>query len=53
MLVPTITDRIDAEVIAAGGPRLKLIATFGTGVDHIDIAGARTRHHRHQHARRC
>ncbi len=43
VLVPTITDRIDAAVLAQAGPRLKLIASFGTGVDHIDIASARTR----------
>jgi glyoxylate reductase len=41
VLVPTVTDRIDAAVIAAAGPRLKLIANFGTGVDHIDLAAAR------------
>jgi glyoxylate reductase len=40
VLAPTITDRIDAEVIAAAGPRLKLIANFGAGVDHIDVAAA-------------
>jgi glyoxylate reductase len=43
VLVPTITDRVDAAVLAQAGPRLKLIASFGTGVDHIDIATARTR----------
>ena len=43
VLVPTITDRIDAAVLAQAGPRLKLIASFGTGVDHIDIASARAR----------
>jgi glyoxylate reductase len=42
-LVPTITDRIDAEVIAAAGDRLKLIANFGAGVDHIDVAAANAR----------
>jgi glyoxylate reductase len=41
VLVPTVTDRIDAAVIEAAGPRLKLIASFGTGVDHIDLAAAR------------
>ena len=41
--VPTITDRVDAAVLAQAGPRLKLIASFGTGVDHIDIASARAR----------
>ena len=43
VLVPTVTDRIDAEVIAAAGDRLKLIASFGTGVDHIDLAAAKAR----------
>ncbi len=40
VLATTLTDRIDAEVIAAAGPQLKLIANFGAGVDHIDVAAA-------------
>lgn len=43
VLVPTLTDEIDAEVIAAAGSRLKLIANFGNGVDHIDLKAARAR----------
>jgi len=43
VLVPTVTDRIDSRVLAQAGPRLKLIASFGTGVDHIDLDGARQR----------
>ncbi|MBC7490940.1 MAG: D-glycerate dehydrogenase, partial [Novosphingobium sp.] len=43
VLVPTVTDRIDAEIIAAAGDRVKLIASFGAGVDHIDLAAARAR----------
>src|SRR5579871_1549296 len=43
VLVPTITDRIDAELIAAAGPQLRLIANFGAGVDHIDVAAAGAR----------
>ena len=43
VLVPTITDEIDAEVIEAAGPQLRLIANFGAGVDHIDIAAAAAR----------
>ncbi len=39
-LVPTITDRIDAEMLAGAGGQLKLIANFGNGVDHIDVAAA-------------
>ncbi|MFP5454516.1 MAG: 2-hydroxyacid dehydrogenase, partial [Alphaproteobacteria bacterium] len=41
VLVPTITDAIDAEVIAAAKGRLGLIANFGNGVDHIDLKAAR------------
>jgi glyoxylate reductase len=40
VLVPTITDRIDAAMLAKAGDRLKLIANFGNGVDHIDVAAA-------------
>ena len=43
VLVPTVTDRIDSEVIAAAGDQLKLIASFGTGVDHINLAAAKAR----------
>ena len=41
VLVPTVTDRIDAQILSALGPDLKLVANFGTGVDHIDLAAAR------------
>jgi glyoxylate reductase len=40
VLAPTVTDRIDADLIARAGPRLRLIANFGAGVDHIDLAAA-------------
>ncbi len=43
VLVPTVTDRIDAAVLSQAGPQLKLIASFGTGVDHIDLKTARQR----------
>ncbi len=43
VLVPTITDAIDAALIEKAGPRLKLIANFGVGVDHIDLHAARAR----------
>lgn len=42
-LVPTITDNIDADLIAQAGDRLKLIANFGAGIDHIDVAAATER----------
>jgi len=41
ILVPTIIDTIDGAMIRAAGPRLRLIANFGAGVDHIDLAAAR------------
>ena len=37
VLVPTITDVIDAELMSGAGERLKMIANFGAGVDHIDV----------------
>ena len=40
VLVPTVTDRIDADLIEAAGPQLKLIASFSNGVDHIDVDAA-------------
>jgi glyoxylate reductase len=40
VLVPTITDRIDAALLEQSGPNLKLIASFSNGVDHIDVAAA-------------
>ena len=43
VIVPTVTDSIDRKVIAAAGPQLKLIASFGTGVDHVDLATAKER----------
>ncbi len=43
VLVPTVTDRIDKELLSQSGPNLRLIANFGTGVDNIDLAAARDR----------
>ncbi|WP_395637736.1 2-hydroxyacid dehydrogenase [Sphingorhabdus sp.] len=43
VLVPTVTDTIDASIIAAAPPRLKLIASYGAGVNHIDLAAAKAK----------
>lgn len=43
VLVPTVTDNIDASVLSQAGDTLKLIANYGTGVDHIDLATAKTK----------
>ena len=43
VLVPTITDEINQGLLGQAGNRLKLIANFGAGVDHIDVQTARQR----------
>ncbi|MBT4931952.1 MAG: D-glycerate dehydrogenase [Rhodospirillaceae bacterium] len=43
VLVPTVTDRIDAKILSHAGENLRLIANYGTGVDHIDLASTRQR----------
>ncbi|WP_294247617.1 D-glycerate dehydrogenase [uncultured Sphingomonas sp.] len=39
--MPTITDRIDADLIATPGRRVRILANYGAGVDHVDLAAAR------------
>ena len=43
VLVPTVTDRLDARLLTRAGPDLKLIANFGAGVDNIDVTTANAR----------
>jgi glyoxylate reductase len=43
ILVPTVTDRIDATLLGQAGEQLRLIANFGNGVDHIDVEAAMKR----------
>jgi len=43
VLVPTVTDDINASLIEGAGERLKLIANYGAGVNHIDLRAARAR----------
>ncbi|MCB2129905.1 MAG: D-glycerate dehydrogenase [Rhodobacteraceae bacterium] len=43
VLVPCVTDLIDANLLAQAGGKLKLIANYGAGVDHIDVHSARQR----------
>ena len=40
VLVPTVTDRVDAAILAHANPELRLIANYGTGVDNIDVEAA-------------
>ena len=42
-IVPTVTDRIDADMLTEAGERLKLIANYGAGIDHLDVQAARQR----------
>lgn len=43
VLVPCVTDQIDPGLIGQAGDKLKLIANYGAGIDHIDVATARQR----------
>jgi len=43
VLVPTVTDRVDASILSQAGENLRLVANYGTGIDHIDLATARQR----------
>ncbi|MGC9417840.1 MAG: 2-hydroxyacid dehydrogenase [Rhodovulum sp.] len=43
VLVPCVTDQIDQAMLAAAGDRLKLIANYGAGIDHLDVQTARQR----------
>jgi glyoxylate reductase len=43
VLVPCVTDHIDAGMLGQAGEKLKLIANYGSGVDHIDVSTARQR----------
>ncbi|MEE8334311.1 MAG: D-glycerate dehydrogenase [Alphaproteobacteria bacterium] len=42
-LVPTVTDTIDSGLIAALPDSVRLMANFGVGVNHIDLAAADAR----------
>jgi glyoxylate reductase len=43
VLVPTVTDSIDAALIAAMPTSIRMIANFGAGVNHIDLAAAKAK----------
>ena len=40
ILIPTVTDNIDSEIINSAGSQLRMIANFGVGVDHINLSSA-------------
>ncbi len=43
VLVPCVTDHVDAALLAQAGDKLKLIANYGAGIDHVDVQTARQR----------
>ena len=42
-ILPTVTDKFTAEVLAAEPLRVKLLANFGVGFNHIDVGAAKAR----------
>ena len=42
-VLPTVTDEITEHVLAAHPLRARILANFGVGVNHIDLAAARSR----------
>ena len=53
-LVCLLTDTIDAAVLDAAGPSLKIVANVAVGYNNIDVAACRARERRgDQHARRA
>jgi len=43
ILVPTVTDKLDVNLIRALPDSIRMLANFGAGVDHIDFQAAATR----------
>jgi glyoxylate reductase len=44
ILVPTVTDKLTADILSHASSHLKLIANFGAGVDNIDLDAATDAH---------
>jgi len=42
-LLPILTDKIDAEVLQAAGPQLKIVANYAVGFDNIDLEACKKR----------
>ncbi|MGE0776376.1 MAG: NAD(P)-dependent oxidoreductase, partial [Sphingomonadaceae bacterium] len=39
-LCPTVSDKIDADILSVPNARVRIVASYGVGYDHIDIAAA-------------
>jgi glyoxylate reductase len=42
-IISMLTEKIDAEVVAAAGPGLKIVANYAVGYDNIDLVAAKTK----------
>ena len=42
-LVTMLTDRVDAELLAAAGPQLRIVANYAVGLDNVDLAACERR----------
>ncbi|MCZ6640329.1 MAG: D-glycerate dehydrogenase [Gammaproteobacteria bacterium] len=42
-LCPTVSDRIDSELLGGANIQTRIIASYGVGFDHIDLAAAKER----------
>lgn len=40
-LCPTVSDKVPAEVLSAPGARVRIVANYGAGYEHIDLEAAR------------
>jgi len=40
-VLPTVSDRLPAELFAGGGLRAKILGNYGVGYNHIDVAAAK------------
>ncbi len=40
-IIPNPTDKVDSSVFAAPGSRLRMVANYGAGFEHIDIVAAK------------
>ena len=50
-LLTMLTDRVDAELLDAAGPQLRVVANYAVGLDNVDLGGMRApRDHRLQHS---
>ncbi len=42
-VLPTVSDRVDAEALSVAAPRARILASYGVGFNHIDLEAAKAR----------